>query len=569
MDNRVIGFGIIGVTGSVAVGGLIYWQVAEEFGIPPVSGPIALALGVGTVGGVRLAAKSSAARRRRRELEAAQREWRGFLSHFPSRLGRALEKLNDPGAAQQMWANLGMGTEYGWPELEPWPWRPQEWGGPDYYGIDWLPAGARIRLKVPDAIAGRVTGKHFAAQAKAIALALDVPEVVMMKEDGNQIILDIKVINPLADVIPVPLLPPRTQVDLDSITVGRIEDGAPYQLMIRGSHFLLAGLTGAGKSSAVWSVIAGLAPAIAAGLVELDVIDLKGGYEMSAGFRMFESFAWTPLMAIETLEAKVDRMRARAAAGRTESMLTGKPARKHIPTPGDPHYVLIIDEVLALLKTPGKLKTVDRDGNKVLVIDYASELLIELLSQARVLGITVLMATQNAAKEVMDLLRDLFTDLIGMRLASVQQQAMVFGPGAEERGVRATEITRGEAGTVYVVQETGGPAIRARFFMVEDTDIIALTATYGRDRPIPAEPEERQAPARKPAASSTTTAGAGANVFNLPARGGEVAAEPVVCGYSACDVVLEQTAGGQRRQYCSDKHRVYAKRERDREAERA
>lgn len=45
-------------------------------------------------------------------------------------------------------------------------------------------------------------------------------------------------------------------VDLDSLPVGRQQDGQPWRLGLRGTHTLVAGATGSGKGSVVWSTIA-------------------------------------------------------------------------------------------------------------------------------------------------------------------------------------------------------------------------------------------------------------------------------------------------------------------------
>ncbi|EUA56387.1 ftsK/SpoIIIE family protein [Mycobacterium xenopi 4042] len=61
-----------------------------------------------------------------------------------------------------------------------------------------------------------------------------------------------------------------------------------------GQHILIAGATGAGKGSVLWSLIAGLAPHVKTGRVRLCVIDPKGGMELGAGARCSPSSATTP-----------------------------------------------------------------------------------------------------------------------------------------------------------------------------------------------------------------------------------------------------------------------------------
>ena len=71
---------------------------------------------------------------------------------------------------------------------------------------------------------------------------------------------------------------PREQevpVNLAGLPVGLGEDGELYRLPLLGSHVLLVGATGAGKSSVLWSIVYQLALAIADGTVELWEIDPK------------------------------------------------------------------------------------------------------------------------------------------------------------------------------------------------------------------------------------------------------------------------------------------------------
>ena len=275
------------------------------------------------------------------------------------------------------------------------------------------------------------------------------------------------------------------------------EDGLAYRLRLAGAHLLIAGLTGSGKSGLLWSIIAALAPDIAVDRVRICMIDLKFGSEMGAGDRLFHSFAWEVLQAVETLEMMVQVMTTRADPRRENARRTAKPVRDFVPTPGDPHWVLVIDEILDLLKISGELKLKrpikQLDGTvkveEMTVAKYVSRLLLSLLSRARSFGITVIAATQNAAKEIFELLRDMFTARVGLRVASPEQTAMIFGPGAADRGIDAVNIPVDEPGTIFVDSpEAGGQAIRARAFRVEDDDITWLVEQFGRPEPAVALP---------------------------------------------------------------------------------
>jgi hypothetical protein len=74
---------------------------------------------------------------------------------------------------------------------------------------------------------------------------------------------------------PLPPIPPQPQPDLKALPVGRSEDGTVFCLRLLGRHTLVAGASGAGKGSALWSPILAMAPLIRAGVVELHGIDPK------------------------------------------------------------------------------------------------------------------------------------------------------------------------------------------------------------------------------------------------------------------------------------------------------
>jgi DNA segregation ATPase FtsK/SpoIIIE, S-DNA-T family len=105
--------------------------------------------------------------------------------------------------------------------------------------------------------------------------------------------------------------PHEVPVRLDGLPVGLGEDGEVYRLPLLGSHVLLVGETGAGKSSVEWSIVYQLAPAIADGTVELWGIDPKA-MELAAGEPLFARVAYAePEDYAHTLEDAVAVMRER------------------------------------------------------------------------------------------------------------------------------------------------------------------------------------------------------------------------------------------------------------------
>jgi DNA segregation ATPase FtsK/SpoIIIE-like protein len=64
-------------------------------------------------------------------------------------------------------------------------------------------------------------------------------------------------------------------VDLAALPVGRCEDGSLWRLRLVSTHVLIAGATGSGKGSVIWSMVRALLPAIASGWVQVWALDPK------------------------------------------------------------------------------------------------------------------------------------------------------------------------------------------------------------------------------------------------------------------------------------------------------
>ncbi|WP_394277403.1 FtsK/SpoIIIE domain-containing protein [Luteococcus sp.] len=138
------------------------------------------------------------------------------------------------------------------------------------------------------------------------------------------------------------VLPTRDDIaTVGMAPAGRTQGGGVWWLQVTNRHTLVAGCSGAGKGSVLWSVCGNLAPCVSTGEVQMWGIDLKRGIELSIGKAMFCCMVTTPAQAIEVLKkllAVIDE-RGDRMAGRV---------REHVPTPGDPLHVLVIDELAVL-----------------------------------------------------------------------------------------------------------------------------------------------------------------------------------------------------------------------------
>lgn len=334
-------------------------------------------------------------------------------------------------------------------------------------GRDYLPVLIGVRC---DDWADRVTVKMLKGQTVTdwadhidhLAHGFGATGCRVAIERAGRLVLTFPRNDPLAT--PLPAVPIPETPSVEPVEIGTCEDGSPYRLKICGTHVLIAGATGSGKGSYLWSVIRGLLPAVRAGLVELWALDPKL-MELSYGRGLFgDRYAANPADCADLLEAAVKVMQERA--GRFVGV-----QRSHIPTVDDPFILVIVDEVAFLTAYQS-----DKGLRHRITAALAT-----LTTQGRAVGVGVMAALQDPRKEVMNI-RNLFPDKIALRLDESEQVDMVLGDGARDRGALADQISpRPEvgAGVGYVRLETSPDPIRVRAAYVSDTDIRAMAATYG------------------------------------------------------------------------------------------
>jgi S-DNA-T family DNA segregation ATPase FtsK/SpoIIIE len=262
----------------------------------------------------------------------------------------------------------------------------------------------------------------------------------------------------LAD--PIGALSFETAVDLAALPVGRCEDGTRWLLRLLGSHVLIAGATGSGKGSVIWSAVRAMLPAILGGWVQVWALDPKR-MELSFGRDLFTRYADTAAAMVGLLEDAVAEMHERAAkfAGTT---------RTFTPSTGFPFLVVLIDELAFLTAYQP-----DRDLRK-----RAEAAIATLTSQGRSVGVCVVGALQDPRKDVISL-RNLFPTRIALRLDESDQVDMVLGDGARDRGALADEISpipETGAGVGYVRLEGSPQVVRVRAAYVTDEDIHDMIA---------------------------------------------------------------------------------------------
>jgi S-DNA-T family DNA segregation ATPase FtsK/SpoIIIE len=299
----------------------------------------------------------------------------------------------------------------------------------------------------------------FAARAENLAHGFGAMLCRVRTARPGFLILEFVRRDALAAIIPAIAISAR--VNLKALPVGRREDGSAWLVRLHGTHLLIAGATGAGKGSVIWSLIRTMLTAMQDGLVQVLAADPKV-MELAYGRPIFDTcgrYASAPAAIVAMLEDAVTEMQARAAR------LAGK-QRDHTPTIEFPFVVVLVDEVAFLT-------AYQPDKN---LRERVKAALATLTTQGRAVGYCVVAALQDPRKEVMSI-RNLFPDRIAMRLDEPEQVDMVLGDGARDRGATADLISTDPAtgaGVAFVRLEADPDPVRVRAAWVSDEDIRAM-----------------------------------------------------------------------------------------------
>ncbi|WP_433054233.1 FtsK/SpoIIIE domain-containing protein [Dactylosporangium sp. CS-033363] len=283
----------------------------------------------------------------------------------------------------------------------------------------------------------------------------------------------------------VPAFPVADEPDFERLPLGLGEDLRTFALRLLATHVLVVGATRSGKGSVLWSLVRALVAGIPTGLVQLWGIDPKGGVELSLGRELFARYEFSdPAAMVEMLEELVAKMRERQAR------MQGH-VRFHTPTVDEPLYVLVVDEILALVAL---LLDPDLRARSRAALGL-------ILTQGGGLGVLAVAFTQDPRKEVVEL-RDFFPARIALRVNERNHVDLILGDGSRARGALADQLSADPSlrGIGYVVLDDRPEPLRVRFGYVTDDEIRAMAELYAAPlvvapRPAPAPAKHRSQPA--------------------------------------------------------------------------
>jgi S-DNA-T family DNA segregation ATPase FtsK/SpoIIIE len=260
------------------------------------------------------------------------------------------------------------------------------------------------------------------------------------------------------DPLRAPIGPLGDTDDPQFVPVAMDQDGRTVHLPLIDTHLLVAGATGSGKGSVLWSLVCGIQPMADAGLCKLFGIDAKGGMELRMGEELFDVVVDNPADAASLLEEAARNMNRRT------TRLARRRIRLAEPTADEPLIVIVIDELADLLDGPDKALNA-----------RIADAIRSLLRKGRAPLVCLVGCTQDARKAVIPD-RDLWPTRVALRTTEAQQAALILGTDAVEQGALTHRIPRRSPGIGFIV-EGGGLPRRIRFSHMTD-DYIRDTVEH-------------------------------------------------------------------------------------------
>ncbi|UOX91349.1 cell division protein FtsK [Amycolatopsis sp. FBCC-B4732] len=342
-------------------------------------------------------------------------------------------------------------------------------------GEELFPRVTRLRSYSPSvdvvtmALARGQARRSIEENLERLADTLKVQRIAFEHPKPGYVALIIERMEPFTETIPAPEMPEESDaVDIDDIYVGETEYGTDWRLGLR-SHVFIAGATGAGKNSIVFSELRALAPLIRDGLVRLWICDPKQlEFRKLGDAGVAYRYADTEQDCAELVEEYVADLRA------VQQSFAGTGRRKIEVSRETPLNLLIIDEIGALLAYGDG--TIARNLRKLLAI---------VGSQGRATGHFMTALVQEPAKDVVPV-RELFPTRVCLRVTAQSHVDMVLGEGARLRGALADEIPNvaDTAGIGYVIRQRTRVPQRVRAAYVDDREIDELITFIRSGRSI-------------------------------------------------------------------------------------
>lgn len=287
--------------------------------------------------------------------------------------------------------------------------------------------------------------------APVIAGMLDVHSVRARRLDSARTRLTIHQVDPLSPIIKLSELPVITTGS--RVCIGLSDEGEPVVTSMSTGKLLL-GLPGAGKSSIIWTLVAGVQHWTDQPVPLFHVVDLKGGVELGALSAdrggIAADFTKDPRQAERLTHDLVRDGDRRLALMEERDWRRWKPAYAEVL---GPRRFLLLDEFLAL---PPKMTQAEKSP------------LRELLYRLPATGINVIGASQLTQVEpgAVGRLRNLFADKILLAMES-QGMTQAAASSSSEAPAHLLRLPQ-HAGRFFLVEEGRSGWVAGKAAFVDD-----------------------------------------------------------------------------------------------------
>lgn len=296
-----------------------------------------------------------------------------------------------------------------------------------------------------------------AAKVDELAAAFDVHQVVLERVTPSR--------GKLVVVLEDSLARPRPWPG-PGAGVGVTSTGDVLNLPWTGGHYLLAGVTGSGKSAWMNALLAEL---FTSGLPRYVVgVDPKV-VELSAWRPALDRLIVDPAEAGEALAAIHHQVTARYRALEQAGL-----RKLDQPTPEMPLLVLVVDELGELVRqAPGEGKAAPQERLR---------LLSSLAAIGRGAGLVIIACTQRPTAQLVGAdLRSNLTRRVCCKVNDEYGAEAVLGPQSGD--LAPWRIPAGSPGTAWVQTEGTTAPVLARSWWVSDADIAGIAAAHPAPRP--------------------------------------------------------------------------------------
>ncbi|THV30042.1 FtsK/SpoIIIE domain-containing protein [Glycomyces paridis] len=303
------------------------------------------------------------------------------------------------------------------------------------------------------------TLKHWTDAAEVLAACFNAERVTVERIAPTKLALVVQRREPFTYTIPAPAVPGSVEeVDLSAVHFGFDEFGREWTESVVNNHLLVAGASGSGKNSVLWTPLFSLAPMIAEGSVRLWLCDPKQ-VELAVAEPIAHRYASGEEASAEVVAEFLEDQQA------TQAKLHEQGLRKFTPSAETPLNILLVDELGAVLAYASDRMRMARNRQGMALVG----------SQGRATGHVMWGAVQEPTKDTVPV-RDLFTLRVCLRVTAAVHPEMVLGDGARTRGALADEIPNipETAGIGFKVAERTRTPVRVRAAYPTDADLEGL-----------------------------------------------------------------------------------------------